>query len=47
VSRQPVELGAVHGSEVNIQSGLQKGDIIATSGLRFLEEGMQVRRYGD
>jgi len=47
VSRQPVELGAVHGSEVGIESGLQQGDIIATTGLRFLEAGMQVRRYGD
>jgi multidrug efflux pump subunit AcrA (membrane-fusion protein) len=47
VSPQPVELGAVHGALVDIESGLKKGDIIATSGLRFLEAGMQVRRYGD
>jgi len=47
VSRQPVELGTVHGSLVDIKSGLQEGDIIATSGLRYLESGMQVRRYGD
>jgi multidrug efflux system membrane fusion protein len=47
VSRQPVELGTMHGSMVDIKSGLQEGDIIATSGLRVLEAGMQVRRYGD
>ena len=47
VSPQPVALGTVHGSLVDIESGLQEGDIIATSGLRFLEAGMRVRRYGD
>ncbi|MGD2075161.1 MAG: efflux RND transporter periplasmic adaptor subunit [Gammaproteobacteria bacterium] len=47
VSRQPVALGAVHGAQVDIESGLEQGDVIATSGLRYLEEGTQVRRYGD
>jgi multidrug efflux system membrane fusion protein len=46
VSRQPVMLGAVHGAQVDIESGLEQGDVIATSGLRYLEDGMQVRRYG-
>jgi RND family efflux transporter MFP subunit len=47
VSRQPVTLGPVHESQVDIETGLAPGDTIATSGLRYLEEGMQVRRYGD
>lgn len=47
VSRVAVQLGALHGDEVEISSGLQDGDLIALSGLRFLQEGMQVRRYGD
>jgi len=47
VSRAPVQLGDLHGDEVEVSSGLQDGDLIALSGLRFLQEGMQVRRYGD
>ncbi len=47
VSRAPVQLGDPHGDELEIRSGLQDGDLIAVSGLRFLQEGMQVRRYGD
>lgn len=47
VSRTPVEMGELHGKEVSIRSGLQGGDGIAISGLRQLEDGMQVRRYGN
>lgn len=42
VSRVPVELGELTGSEVHIVSGLQAGDRIATSGVHNLREGMQV-----
>ena len=45
VSRAKVELGEIHGSEVEIKSGLESGDMIAISGLQQLEEGMKVRRY--
>jgi RND family efflux transporter MFP subunit len=47
VSAAPVELGDLHGDAVVIRSGLQSGDMIAVSGLSYLEDGMQVRRYGD
>ncbi len=47
VSRQPVQAGDMGGTEVGIESGLQTGDVIAISGLQQLEEGMQVRRFGD
>ena len=47
VSRQPVQAGDMDGAKVNIESGLQAGDVIAISGLQQLEEGMQVRRFGD
>jgi RND family efflux transporter MFP subunit len=47
VSPVPVEMGDLHGDEVEISGGLQGGDMIAVSGLRYLQDGMQVRRYGD
>ena len=47
VSRAAIELGDMRGSEVDVASGLERGDIIAISGLQQLEEGMQVRRFGD
>jgi len=47
VSRAAVQPGDMHGAQVNIESGLQPGDTIAISGLRQLEDGMQVRRFGD
>ena len=46
VSRAPVEMDELRGAEVSIKSGLQVGDMIAISGLRQLEDGMEVRRYG-
>jgi RND family efflux transporter MFP subunit len=45
VSRRPVELGNLTGGNVEVVSGLKEGDQIAISGVRVLEEGMQVRRY--
>ena len=47
VSRAPVQAGEMSGAEVSIESGLGAGDIIAISGLQQLEDGMQVRRFGD
>lgn len=47
VSRAPVEMDELRDAEVSIKSGLQVGDMIAISGLRQLEAGMKVRRYGD
>lgn len=45
VSRTPVELGVLYGSEVEILAGLESGDVIAVSGLRALEPGMKIRPY--
>jgi multidrug efflux pump subunit AcrA (membrane-fusion protein) len=42
-----VEMGDMQGDEVAIISGLKDGDEIAVSGLDYLQEGMQVRRFGD
>jgi RND family efflux transporter MFP subunit len=47
VSPAPIEMGNLQGDEVEILSGLQDGDMLAISGLRYLQDGMQVRRYGD
>ena len=47
VSPAPVEMGDMQGNEVEIRSGLKDGDEIAVSGLDFLQDGMQVRRFGD
>ncbi|MGD8843480.1 MAG: efflux RND transporter periplasmic adaptor subunit [Gammaproteobacteria bacterium] len=47
VSPAPVELGDMQEDEVEISSGLQGGDMIAVSGLRYLQDGMQVRRFGE
>jgi len=45
VSRAPVELGELSGSEVSILGGLADGDQIAISGVHQLREGMAVRRF--
>jgi RND family efflux transporter MFP subunit len=42
-----VEMGDMQGNEVEISSGLQDGDEIAVSGLDYLQDGMQVRRFDD
>lgn len=44
VSRRPVQLGQVFGSEVVVRSGLDNGDVVAVSGVAQLREGMTVRR---
>ena len=45
VNRRPVELGDMSGSDVEVKSGLTKGDMIATSGVHKLREGMAVRKF--
>ncbi len=45
VSRATVVLGELAGDEVAVLSGLGDGDLIATSGVHHLREGMQVRKY--
>lgn len=46
VSRLPVVLGDLSGSEVIIQEGLRAGDQIAVSGVASLRDGMKVGRFG-
>ncbi|MCK5382702.1 MAG: efflux RND transporter periplasmic adaptor subunit [Gammaproteobacteria bacterium] len=43
VSRIPVTLGKMTGSDIRITEGLHDGDRIAVSGAAHLQEGMQVR----
>ncbi len=45
VSQRAVELGNLTGAEVEIVSGLERGDQVAISGVKQLIEGMEVRRY--
>ncbi len=47
VSPGPVKVGAVSGGQIEVTEGLQAGDRIATAGVSFLREGMQVRDLGD
>jgi len=44
VRSQIVELGDLTGSEVEIKSGLEPGQLVAVSGVRMLRPGMVVRR---
>ncbi len=44
VERRAVELGDLSGSDVGVKSGLSGGDLIATSGVHHLRDGMVVRR---
>ena len=46
VSRVPVMLGQMSGTDVLVSSGLSKGDRIAISGAAHLQEGMKVRPLG-
>lgn len=41
-----VELGELAGEEVEIVAGLESGELIATTGVTQLAEGMQVSRFG-
>lgn len=43
VTKQPVTVGPLSGSEIVITGGLENGDRIAISGITALREGMQVR----
>jgi RND family efflux transporter MFP subunit len=43
VSRREVELGSLVSTGIIIQSGLQTGELIATAGVHFLQEGQTVR----
>ena len=47
VSRTEVKLGHLSGSQVEVLSGLENGDQIATSGVHHLRDGMKVRRFGE
>jgi len=44
VRRTPVQVGAMFGSDIEIRQGLSRGDMIATSGVQALREGMPVRK---
>ena len=44
VSSREVELGELSGGEVQVLSGLDAGEMIATTGATLLAEGMQVSR---
>ena len=46
VSRVPVMLGQMFGADIQVSSGLSKGDRIAISGAAHLQEGMKVRPLG-
>jgi RND family efflux transporter MFP subunit len=47
VSRRVVKLGEPGGGKIEIVQGLRPGERIATAGVTFLREGMQVRDLGD
>lgn len=47
VEPRAVKVGTLGGGQVEITEGLAPGDRIATAGLSFLREGMQVRDLGD
>ncbi|TDW60281.1 RND family efflux transporter MFP subunit [Oceanimonas baumannii] len=43
VERQPVNLGAIQGENVEVSSGLDRGERIVTAGVSQLREGLKVR----
>jgi RND family efflux transporter MFP subunit len=45
VLRHPVTLGRLTGDSVLVTAGLSEGDVIATSGVAHLRDGMVVRRW--
>jgi RND family efflux transporter MFP subunit len=45
VQSAPVVLGDLSGSQVIVKSGLEGGELIATSGVHHLRDGMPVRRF--
>jgi multidrug efflux system membrane fusion protein len=44
VHKTTVTLGPLAGSDVEIKQGLNSGDLVVTSGVHQLREGIQVRR---
>ena len=46
-SKSAVELGPLTGERVLLTSGVEKGDMVAISGVTQLREGMQVRRMAE
>ena len=42
VKSRPVELGTVVSGGYVVESGLERGELIATAGAHFLKEGQQV-----
>jgi RND family efflux transporter MFP subunit len=47
VTRRPVKVGGVTGSDIEIVDGLRPGDRIAVAGVSFLRPGMKVRDLGN
>jgi len=45
VHRRIVAVGEMHGDQIEVESGLRAGDVIAVSGIRQLREGLPVRPY--
>lgn len=45
VRRAQVQVGELSGANIEVRSGLSSGDVIATSGIQLLREGMEVRRF--
>jgi RND family efflux transporter MFP subunit len=45
VSRQPVELGPLSGSNIAVNGGLSGGEVVVVSGIGQLQDGMTVRRF--
>ena len=42
-----VSVGGLKGNLVEVTSGLQPGDLVATSGIQNLRDGTRVRRFGE
>ncbi|MGF1508005.1 MAG: efflux RND transporter periplasmic adaptor subunit [Myxococcota bacterium] len=45
VSKRAVTLGPYSGDTVQVTAGLDRGDLLAISGVKLLREGQEVRRY--
>ena len=45
VAKAPVELEDLTGNRVRLTSGVEKGEMVAISGVTALRQGMQVRKY--
>lgn len=43
VTRRTVELGSVRSHGIEVRAGLSAGDVVATAGVNFLQEGQRVR----